>query len=190
MLEEELAREAKENGKEDKLPRISSSNNITSKSRDNLTSKDGKMELGIDGAKIDLGPSKKKKEEDEEYFTNRVLNGLPEYYLEHPDLKPLAMSLQRDIIVANPHTKFKDIIGLEMSKRVLYEAVKYPLTYPQLFTGIIEPWRGVLLFGPPGTGKTMLAKAVASECRTIFFNISASSIVSKWQGESEKMVRV
>jgi katanin p60 ATPase-containing subunit A1 len=100
------------------------------------------------------------------------------------------MSLQRDIIIQNPKTSFKDVVGLENSKKILYEAVKYPLAYPQLFTGIIEPWRGLLLFGPPGTGKTMLAKAVASECRTIFFNISASSIVSKWQGESEKLVRV
>ena len=90
----------------------------------------------------------------------------------------------------NPNVKWDDIIGLESAKRTIKEAVVYPIKYPLLFTGILSPWKGLLLYGPPGTGKTLLAKAVATECETTFFNISASSIVSKWRGDSEKLVRV
>ncbi|XP_039217060.1 katanin p60 ATPase-containing subunit A-like 2 isoform X6 [Crotalus tigris] len=106
------------------------------------------------------------------------------------EMRELATVVSKDIYLHNPNIKWDDIIGLEAAKRLVKEAVVYPIRYPQLFTGILSPWKGLLLYGPPGTGKTLLAKAVATECNTTFFNISASTIVSKWRGDSEKLVRV
>ncbi|KAF8410964.1 hypothetical protein HHK36_003501 [Tetracentron sinense] len=170
--------------------------------------------------------------------------------LESADMRALAESLSRDIIRGNPDVKWESIKGLENAKRLLKEAVVMPIKYPKYFTGLLSPWKGILLFGPPGTGKvclnnfyyltkkdgqksllhatgkpeylidrlmdlssvlsspklpevvhysiakapklffmTMLAKAVATECRTTFFNISASSVVSKWRGMSQLSYR-
>ena len=106
------------------------------------------------------------------------------------ELRDLARTISRDIYTSNPDVRFRDVSGLDEAKRLLREAVVMPVKFPQFFHGLLRPWRGILLYGPPGTGKTMLAKAVATECGTTFFNISASSVVSKWRGDSEKLVRV
>ncbi|CAN9504855.1 unnamed protein product [Ophioblennius macclurei] len=120
----------------------------------------------------------------------RLLKPLSGFSGMNGEMKELASIISKDIYLHSPNVWWEDIIGLEDAKRLVKEAVVYPIKYPQLFTGILSPWKGLLLYGPPGTGKTLLAKAVATECRTTFFNISASSIVSKWRGDSEKLVRV
>eukprot|EP00668_Euglena_longa_P015349 GGOE01019423.1.p1 GENE.GGOE01019423.1~~GGOE01019423.1.p1 ORF type:complete len:645 (-),score=163.91 GGOE01019423.1:350-2284(-) len=101
----------------------------------------------------------------------------------------LASVIERDIMNTSPGVTWESIAALEDAKRLLNEAVVLPLLIPEFFTGIREPWKGVLLFGPPGTGKTMLAKAVATCANTTFFNCSASSLVSKYHGESERLVK-
>lgn len=98
--------------------------------------------------------------------------------------------LEKDVLDKNPQVSFDDIADLDDAKNTLQEAVLLPILMPQYFKGIRRPWKGVLLFGPPGTGKTMLAKAVATQGKTTFFNVSASSLASKWRGESEKLVRI
>ncbi|KAH8701707.1 P-loop containing nucleoside triphosphate hydrolase protein [Talaromyces proteolyticus] len=100
-----------------------------------------------------------------------------------------ARQILNDIVVRGDVVHWDDIAGLEPAKKALKEAVVYPFLRPDLFMGLREPARGMLLFGPPGTGKTMLARAVATESKSTFFSVSASSLTSKWHGESEKLVR-
>mmetsp|Transcript_20409 Transcript_20409/g.60850 ORF Transcript_20409/g.60850 Transcript_20409/m.60850 type:complete len:455 (-) Transcript_20409:64-1428(-) len=101
----------------------------------------------------------------------------------------LKASLSSAIVTEKPNVKWSDVAGLEGAKEALKETVILPRRFPQLFVGKRQPWRGILLYGPPGTGKSYLAKAVATEADAQFFAVSSSDLVSKWQGESERLVK-
>ena len=92
------------------------------------------------------------------------------------------------IVTESPDIRWKHIAGLENCKQALREAIVLPMLKPELFTGARKPWAGILLFGPPGCGKTLLAKAAATECQATFFNASSADLLSKWLGESEKLI--
>jgi len=106
------------------------------------------------------------------------------------DQKKFENQLSGAILMETPNIKWTDVAGLDGAKESLKEAVILPVKFPHLFTGKRKPWKGILLFGPPGTGKSFLAKAVATEANNSkFFSISSSDLVSKWLGESEKLVK-
>ncbi len=92
------------------------------------------------------------------------------------------------IVTESPDVKWNDIAGLENVKQAVREAIVLPIAKPELFTGARRPWSGILLFGPPGCGKTLLDKAAATECNATFFSASSADLLSKWLGESEKLI--
>lgn len=108
---------------------------------------------------------------------------------EDEDSKKLRNALAGAILQERPNVRWEDIAGLEGAKETLKEAVVLPIKFPSLFQGKRKAWRGILLYGPPGTGKSYLAKAVATEANSTFFSISSSDLVSKWMGESERLVK-
>ncbi|ONM32375.1 P-loop containing nucleoside triphosphate hydrolase superfamily protein [Zea mays] len=97
------------------------------------------------------------------------------------NLEPrLIEHVSNEIMDRDPNVRWNDIAGLEHAKKCVTEMVIWPLLRPDIFRGCRSPGRGLLLFGPPGTGKTMIGKAIAGEAKATFFYISASSLTSKW----------
>ncbi|MBU1975057.1 MAG: CDC48 family AAA ATPase [Nanoarchaeota archaeon] len=119
---------------------------------------------------------------------------LEKLYLTHKDftdaLKVVRPSALREVLIEAPNVKWEDIGGLDAVKQGLQEAVEWPLQHPEVFTRLgVRPPRGILLYGAPGTGKTLLAKAVAKESEANFILVKGPEMLSKWVGESEKAIR-
>jgi transitional endoplasmic reticulum ATPase len=105
-------------------------------------------------------------------------------------LKEVQPSAIREVQIEMPNINWEDIGGLEIVKQELIEAVEWPLKKPEAFKRLgIDPPKGILLYGPPGCGKTLLAKAVATESEANFISIKGPEVLSKWVGESEKAIR-
>jgi SpoVK/Ycf46/Vps4 family AAA+-type ATPase len=132
----------------------------------------------------DSGDEEVEESDDWKRRTSEIMKNLP----RGVD-KQAAQQILNEIVIQGDEVHWDDVAGLEIAKSALKETVVYPFLRPDLFMGLREPARGMLLFGPPGTGKTMLARAVATESKSTFFAISASSLTSKFLGESEKLVR-
>ncbi len=129
--------------------------------------------------------------EEEESIPKEVLEDL---MITHRDfkesLKVVRPSALREVLIEKPSTKWGDIGGLEEVKQELIEAVEWPLKHPESFKRMgVKPPKGILLYGAPGTGKTLLARAVANESDANFISIKGPELLSKWVGESEKAVR-
>lgn len=119
-----------------------------------------------------------------------VLSGL-EVSVQHfqQALRDVGPSAIREVFAEVPSVRWDDVGGLAEVKRALREAVEWPIKHAEVFESVgMAPPKGILLVGPPGTGKTLLAKAVATETEANFISVKASTLVSKWAGESEKAI--
>ena len=152
----------------------------------NFSQIDDSFDFDFNSSNPDTSPNLRGKNPNVNQNANNAKNGKNTIQDEDTEMDE---KIATEIMQTNPGVKFSDIIGMKEMKKILYEIIIVPQIRPDLFTGIRKPQRGILLFGPPGTGKTMIAKAIASECNSTFFNISASSLTSKWVGESEKTVK-
>ncbi|KAG2385468.1 hypothetical protein C9374_003283 [Naegleria lovaniensis] len=101
----------------------------------------------------------------------------------------LEASIKNSIVREKPNISWDEIVGMDGPKTIVNEAIILPKRFPQLFTEERKPIRTILLYGPPGTGKSMFVKCAASNIDATFFSVSSSDIVSKFMGESEKLVK-
>ena len=105
-------------------------------------------------------------------------------------LREVEPSTTREVYVEFSETTWNDIGGLEKTKAMLTEGVEWPLRFPEIYANAkVEAPRGVLLSGPPGSGKTLIARALANQCEANFISIKGPELLSKWVGESEKGIR-
>jgi transitional endoplasmic reticulum ATPase len=105
-------------------------------------------------------------------------------------MRMVAPSAMREVLIEIPKVKWADVGGLEEVKESLKEAVEWPLKNSESFKRLgIRPPRGILMYGPPGCGKTFIVKALANEAGANFISIKGPEVLSKWVGESEKMIR-
>jgi transitional endoplasmic reticulum ATPase len=128
---------------------------------------------------------------DDEEIPQEVLEKL---IVKHDDfidsLKIVRPSAMREVLVETPNVSWNSVGGLEKIKSELKEAVEWPMKYPESFDRMgIRPSRGILLYGPPGVGKTLIAKAVAKESEANFIQVKGPSLLSMWVGKSEEGVR-
>ena len=124
---------------------------------------------------------------EEERIPPSVLEKMEDFMNAYKEVTPTAM---REVYIEVPTVHWDDIGGLDEVKQELKEAVEWPLKNPEIFSRLgIRPPKGILLYGPPGCGKTLLARAVATESEANFITIKGPEVFSKWVGESEKAIR-
>src|SRR5207249_4470958 len=118
---------------------------------------------------------------------NRLTVTRDDFLQAYREMEP---STLREVLIEKPNVKWEDIGGLDEAKQELRESIEWPLRMNKMFAHFdARPPRGIIIFGPPGTGKTLLAKAVATESEANFISVRGPEFMSKWVGESERMVR-